>query len=114
MTTTSTGSAGLSSALESIGNGGGTRTDKRLPAAKPVSTIGTRVGSSDRKPSQASGGSGIASPLVETSYGSRTYHADRELTSSDGVFTMVWHPANEMHFADAKGNAVTIQYKAPT
>ena len=57
--------------------------------------------------------SGIASPLVETAYADRTFHANQTITSSDGLFTLVIKPVKTIRFKDAAARDVTIEFKAP-
>jgi len=58
--------------------------------------------------------SGIASPLVETAYADRTFHANTTITSSDGLFTLIIKPVKTIKFKDAASRDVTIEFKAPT
>jgi len=64
--------------------------------------------------------SGIASPLVETAYADRTFHANQTITrsqrstSADGLFTLVIKPVKTIRFKDAAARDVTIEFKAPT
>lgn len=89
--------AALSRPAKNIG-----RTLNTVPAAAPIpakSGIG--------KP--ATGGTGsIASPLTETAYADRQFHTNKTMTSSDGVFTLVWKPIKQMKFTDAN-NAEEIR-----
>ena len=58
---------------------------RRLPAA------GARPGTvTTGRPSTTSSTS--SSPFAEKDYAQREHYADRALTSSDGVFTLVWSP----------------------
>lgn len=61
-----------------------------------------------------SGNAGIASPLVETAYAGRTFHADTTITSSDGLFTLIIKPVRTIMFRDAAARDVMIEFKAPT
>ena len=58
-------------------------------------------------------GSGIASPLTETAYANRTWHAEKVVVSSDGLFSMKIKPVKSISFTDANGEPVTIEYKSP-
>jgi hypothetical protein len=60
-----------------------------------------------------SGGGGIASPLTETAYANRTWHSEKVVVSTDGLFSMKIKPVKTIGFTDANGDAVTIEYKAP-
>ncbi|MET0047467.1 MAG: hypothetical protein ABW066_06770 [Sedimenticola sp.] len=55
------------------------------------------------------GGGGISSPLTEID-GERTYHAERTLYSSDGLFTIVYTPIASAKFQDGDGNLVEVIY----
>jgi len=58
-------------------------------------------------------GGGIASPLVETDYADRTFHADTTITSSDGLFTLKIKPVKSIKFKDSLNHDVVIEFKAP-
>lgn len=90
-----------------------TRDDKALPAAKAVNQIPERVGSAGPVAKVSSGG-GIASPLIETTYASRQYWPEVNITSTDGFITFALSPIKQIGFTDANGDAVQIQYKQPT
>ena len=61
----------------------------------------------------ASDGEGsIASPLTEKA-GTRTYHADQEITSSDGLFVLVWSPVEALRFSDDNGEDVDLRLDEP-
>lgn len=87
------------------------RVDKTLPAVKTATSIPARTGSSGPK---STGGGSIASPLTETAYASRTYHSPMTITSTDGLLTWEVDPIKQVFFTDATGNAVEIEYAAPT
>lgn len=58
--------------------------------------------------------SGIASPLVETAYADRTFHGNKTITSSDGLFTLIIKPVKTIKFQDAANRDVRIEFKEPT
>lgn len=58
-------------------------------------------------------GGGIASPLTEVSFASRTYWADKNYTSTDGLITLVLKPIKRVSLLDANGESVLIDYKSP-
>lgn len=62
----------------------------------------------------SSGGAGIASPLTETTYASRTFHSSFVLSSPDGFLNLMIHPVDTINFTDANGESVAIKFKAPT
>ena len=96
----------------SEGVGATSRQDTRLPAAPALPAIPGRSGSAGPNAASGSGG-GIASPLVETAYASRTWHAERTVTSPDGLFSLRVKYIASINFLDANNNPVQIQYKAP-
>ena len=57
---------------------------------------------------------GIASPLTETSYAAREFHATQTITSTDGLFTLKIKPVKKIKFKDAGNADVEIVFKAPT
>jgi len=60
-----------------------------------------------------SGSGGIASPLVETAYANRTFHATVNIASTDGLFTLKIKPVKEVKFLDSNLRPVTIEFKSP-
>ena len=60
-----------------------------------------------------SGSGGIASPLKETAYTNRTFHSTVNITSSDGIFTLVIKPVKKVFFKDALNADVEMEYKSP-
>ena len=74
--------------------------------AAGISRVGALLGGTDST-------SGIASPLVETAYADRTFHANTTITSSDGLFTLIIKPVKTIKFKDAASRDVTIEFKAP-
>lgn len=56
--------------------------------------------------------SSIASPLKEVE-GTRTYHAEQELVSSDGLFTLTWTPVNQLTMKDDNGEIVELRLSEP-
>jgi len=87
------------------------RTDSTLPATRAAPAIPPRVGSSG--PKGVSGGA-ISSPLTETDYAARTYHAMKTITSTDGLITWQVDPIHHVFFKDNNNVPVEIIYKAPT
>ena len=111
------GSAGndLSAALDALTKGGGTRTDRVLEAPRQAPPIPSRSGASPRLTSgSGTSGGGIASPLVENAYAERTFHGDKTILSTDGLYAIKIKPVKTVRFLDANGAAVVMEYKAPT
>ena len=82
-----------------------------LEDAKPAQPIGPSRGTGRMQVAAKAAGGGIASPLIETSYASRTYHVGVMVTSSDGLFT--FQALKTINFVDANSNAVQLQFAAP-
>lgn len=103
----------LTEALRQLTEGGAgqtSRTDKTLPATRAAPAIPARSGSSG----PTSGGSGsIASPLTETDYTDRSYHAPKTITSTDGLLTWEVEPIHHIYFTDLNGASVEIIYDTP-
>lgn len=98
-------------ALTEAADGQTTRVDRALPAVKVPAAIPARVGSSGVI-TGASGG--IASPLVETLYADRTFHAATSFASTDGIFIVELKPVKTIAFKDANLATVVMEYKAKT
>lgn len=64
-------------------------------------------------PAASTGGGGLASPLTETAYSNRTFHASFLISSPDGFLNLMIHPVDTINFTDANGEAVAIKFKAP-
>ncbi|MCC4261085.1 hypothetical protein LL270_10510 [Pseudomonas aestusnigri] len=104
-------------------NLGPTRTPPTLRREEPRGAIPAGRGRVERNyqaPSNPSSGGGIASPLIEGGSASgtepvldRTYHAPREVVSSDGLF--VWEVAaiNTITLRDANNAVVEIKLAEP-
>lgn len=56
-------------------------------------------------------GGGIASPLTETAYGDRTYHAGKFWSTSDGM--ILWQAIESITFNDANSAEVVLQFDSP-
>lgn len=59
------------------------------------------------------GGGGIDSPLTETAVTDRTYHPDKTIKSSDGLFSLVIKPLRVVKFKDAGNADVQIIFAEP-
>lgn len=85
-------------------------------APAEVPAMKTRGAAPEVKASALLGGSGsggIASPLVETAYANRTFHATVNIASTDGLFTLKIKPVKEIKFLDSNLRPVTIEFKSP-
>ncbi|ODU49079.1 MAG: hypothetical protein ABS92_06810 [Thiobacillus sp. SCN 63-374] len=78
--------------------------DKKLPAATTPVAIRASAALFER-------GGGIASPLVETAYASRSWHPAQTLTSTDGVFTFSVRFIKTLGMTDANGAGVALEFK---
>ena len=82
-----------------------------LPLKPDPQPIGPARGTGFPKASASGGtGGGIASPLTETSYSARTYHAAMA-TSSDGLFAFA--ALVSIALQDANGASVVLNFAAP-
>jgi hypothetical protein len=97
-------------ALTEQAQGQTSRVDKALPEAMAASAIPARSGAAGPK---SAAGSGIASPLVETDYAERTFHPERNLRTTDGLFVLKIKPVKAVRFKDANQAPLTIEFKAP-
>lgn len=82
-----------------------------VPATAPAPILAkTALGQSTRG---ATATAGIASPLEETSFESRTFHAEELLTSTDGVFSYRITRLASVSMLDANGAGVVQIFAAP-
>lgn len=58
-------------------------------------------------------GQGIASPLTEPDYATRTHHAAVSFSSSDGLFVINLNRVNTVDMVDAAGREIQFIYDAP-
>ena len=84
---------------------------KRLSDVAPQPGIASVTGIGRQTSEKSLGGGGsISTPLTEQS---RTYHADKIATSSDGLFTFHYANVNEINFNDANRNPVKLIFSNP-
>ena len=55
----------------------------------------------------------IATPLIEQSYGNRTFYPVRHTESADGIFTIVKRPLKSITFKDALNATAVFDFKEP-
>lgn len=91
----------------------GDRNANVVPALKSRG-LASAVASSAPLPSAGGGGQGIASPLTEMSYAAREFHAERNITSTDGLVTIKLKPVKSITFSDATGNSAKLIFADPT
>lgn len=87
------------------------REDKTLPTARVAPAIPVRSGASG--PITSASGGAIASPLVEQDYAERTFHAETNIMSTDGLIVLKIKPVKAIKFKDLNLEPVTIEFKAP-
>jgi hypothetical protein len=75
--------------------------------------IGTKTGTGVATTVAKKTTAGIASPLTEGSFGARTYHAIKQLTSSDGLITFEYTPIHELTMSDTNNATAKFIYAAP-
>ena len=92
---------------------GGSQKPTALAKAAPLPSIGVRTGSSGPVDKSTGSGTGIASPLTEGDYSARTWHPERTVSSSEGLFVLVIKPVATMSFTDANNRPLVISYRAP-
>ena len=90
----------------------GRRPDKTLAPRAQATALPATAGSA--RPSQPGGAglAGIASPLTEPDYTTRTWHAARDISTTDGIFTFVVEDLATIDMLDANGGAVAMQFAA--
>lgn len=84
-----------------------------LRQAEPLGSLPAKRGRADYKAPTESAGGGIASPLIEASYGARTFWPDVTVTSTDGLRSFVIKPIKEITQADANAAEVKQQFAQP-
>ena len=80
----------------------------RLPTAKPLRPSKPVVSRGKDTAAVAATEGGIQSPLTEV--GPRSYASPQILTSTDGLFVMVFQPLASTRFQDGAGDIVTVNY----
>lgn len=88
-----------------------TLTEKKLPAAKPVPSIPQRTGSSAPITAAGTSSGGIASPLTESSYAARVYYPAKNVTTTDGLFTMAVRHLHQITLLDANNASVSMIFQ---
>lgn len=87
-----------------------------LPPAKPRPAIpaGLGVGRVIRKPGTPEAGAGIASPLTEPDYSTRTWHAPVSVTSTDGIWVIQFEHVATVDMTDANDQSVQLIFDEPS
>lgn len=78
-----------------------------IPAARGIATY-------TPPPTAPSSGGGIASPLTETDFNSRTYHETSIALSGDFLLGMEIKPIKQITMTDADGQVVLMRYADPS
>lgn len=99
-------------ALTEQASGSSSREDRSLPPAAAPTLVTQRVGRPSSK--SATGGAGIAGPLIESNYPARTWWPDRTLLSTDGLFAWTYKPLKSVTMVDGKNNEFIMQFAEPT
>lgn len=83
---------------------------RTLSSIEPVGALPPSRGRGVYKPPPATGGGGIASPLIEDPANPRTYYDSSYLSSTDGLILMEFKPTKTMHMLDANGEPVAFEF----
>ena len=85
-----------------------------VPALKPRGAAPAITSAAPLPGATKGTGGGIASPLDETAYADRTWHTEKIIASTDGLFSLRIKPVASVKFKDAALADVIIQFKAPS
>ncbi|MCR4508937.1 hypothetical protein NUV66_06435 [Pseudomonas sp. 32.2.56] len=91
-----------------------TRQRRTLRTVPPVGALPTTRGRGNYTPPPPAVGGGIASPLNETDYALREFHAARYFTTVDGIFVWQIDPPKKFVMEDANGAPVEQIFAEPT
>ena len=96
--------------LNSLSQNGGYPLPPPIARARigPASGIGRITGGGSSQQATA----GIASPLTEPDYTTRTWHTASAITTTDGIFTFVIEELASIDLTDANGAPVIIEFAA--
>ena len=103
--------AGVSDSLGSLGRRQ-LRNREGLGDPQPGAPLPAERGTGRPAASAEADGGGIDSPLSEDKT-KREYWPDSSISSSDGLFVIVYRPYKKRVFVDAAGRLVEFQYPAP-
>lgn len=82
-----------------------------VPALKPRGAAPAVTSAAPMSgPGKGSSGGGIASPLTEVSFASRSYWPDETITSTDGMVSLAISPIKQARFTDANGATVVFDF----
>lgn len=82
-------------------------------SAPPTPTPKLKAVGIGRPTANASGTAGIASPLTEPDYTTRTWHTAQTLTSTDGIWAIQVQHVATIDMVDDNGLAVQFSYDGP-
>ncbi len=94
-------------------------TEEANAAAKPVEPMKNRAAAVAAKSAalnnngKPGSSGGIASPLTEVAYAARTWHNEKIILSTDGLFSLKIKPVKTIDFEDANAAAVRLEFKSP-
>lgn len=91
-----------------------TRQRRTLRTVPPVGAVPATRGRGTYVPPPATGGGGIASPLVEASYAEREWYAEKTITSSDGLLSFRMRGIKQLRMLDANDAEVLMQFAEPS
>lgn len=85
------------------------------PLAAPIARarINAATGIGVMKGAPSSGGGGVDFPLTEASYAARTWYDNREISTTDGIFTFIVADLHTVTLTDASGASGNIEFADP-
>jgi len=89
--------------------GKGTLSSTKTRESIPKSKGSAAEAGEDKAASTSSSEGGIASPLIEQE-DMREYHTEQAITSSDGIFVIVYAPIKKAYFKDSNRLEVVVEY----
>lgn len=86
------------------------RQRRSLPAVEPRGSVPAQVGTGNYTAPPASGGGGIASPLVEPTASTREYYDPVLLPTTDGLAWVRWRSVKKFVMQDANEDEVILEF----
>ncbi|MDV5861990.1 hypothetical protein QM298_13995 [Pseudomonas mendocina] len=86
------------------------RQRRALPTVEPRGSVPAQVGTGNYTAPPASGGGGIASPLVEPTASTREYYDPVLLPTTDGLAWVRWRSVKKFVMRDANDDEVILEF----